>query len=48
MLATNKVKGTKFLQQNYVEQKDQELDMAARVHTADKIAKINGGARFSS
>lgn len=48
MLATNKVKGTKFLQQNYVEQKDQELDMAAKVHTADKIAKINGGARFSS
>lgn len=48
MLATNKVKGTKFVQQNYVEQKDQELDIAAKVHTANKIAKINAGARFSS
>ncbi|KHN99877.1 NADH-ubiquinone oxidoreductase 12 kDa subunit [Metarhizium album ARSEF 1941] len=48
MLATNKIKGTKFLQQNYLEQKDQELDIAAKTHTADKMAKINGGARFSA
>ncbi|KAG5946382.1 hypothetical protein E4U53_006597 [Claviceps sorghi] len=47
MLATSKIKGTKFLQQNYVEQKDHELDLAAKVHTANKIAKLNHG-RFSS
>ncbi|KAG7422063.1 hypothetical protein ACKAV7_000901 [Fusarium commune] len=47
LLKTNKIKGTKFLQQNYVDQKDQELDLAARVHTSDKIAKLNHG-RFSS
>lgn len=47
LLSTNKIKGTKFIQQNYLEQKDQELDMAARVHTTDKIAKLNHG-RFSS
>jgi hypothetical protein len=47
MLATNKVKGTKFLQQNYVEQKDHDHDLAAKVHTGDKFAKING-SRFSS
>lgn len=46
MLATNKIKGTKFIQQNYVEQKDQEIDMAANVHTNNKIAKLNEG-RFS-
>ncbi|KAF5616709.1 mitochondrial ribosomal L37p [Fusarium sp. NRRL 52700] len=47
LLKTNKIKGTKFLQQNYVDQKDQELDLAAKVHTSDKIAKLNYG-RFSS
>ncbi|KAJ9428909.1 mitochondrial ribosomal protein L37-domain-containing protein [Fusarium oxysporum] len=47
LLKTNKIKGTKFLQQNYVDQKDQELDLAAGVHTSDKIAKLNHG-RFSS
>ncbi|KAG6005399.1 hypothetical protein E4U21_000179 [Claviceps maximensis] len=47
MLATNKIKGTKFIQQNYLDQKDQELDLAAKVHTADKVAKLNHG-RFSS
>lgn len=35
------------MQQNYVDQKEQELDLAAKVHTSDKIAKINQ-ARFSS
>ncbi|KAF5706027.1 hypothetical protein FGLOB1_7663 [Fusarium globosum] len=47
LLKTNKIKGTKFLQQNYVDQKDQDLDLAAKVHTSDKIAKLNHG-RFSS
>ncbi|OAA59333.1 NADH-ubiquinone oxidoreductase 12 kDa subunit [Cordyceps fumosorosea ARSEF 2679] len=47
LLATNKIKGTKFLQQNYLEKKDEELDIAAKVHTSDKIAKLNHG-RFSS
>ncbi|KAF5676077.1 hypothetical protein FDENT_9618 [Fusarium denticulatum] len=47
LLKTNKIKGTKFLQQNYVDQKDQELDLAGKVHTSDKIAKLNHG-RFSS
>ncbi|KAF4947029.1 hypothetical protein FSARC_14058, partial [Fusarium sarcochroum] len=44
---SNKIKGTKFLQQNYVNQKDEELDRAAKVHTSDKIAKLNID-RFSS
>lgn len=47
LLASNKVKGTKFIQQNYIEQKDEELDMAAKVHTADKIRRLNDG-RFAS
>ena len=47
LLATNKVKGTKFMQQNYVYQKDEELDAAAKVHVNNKIAKMNEG-RFSS
>ncbi|QUC18785.1 uncharacterized protein UV8b_03026 [Ustilaginoidea virens] len=47
LLATNKIKGTKFIQQNYIEQKDQELDLAAKVHTSDKIRRLNQG-RFSS
>ncbi|CAG7557049.1 unnamed protein product [Fusarium equiseti] len=47
LLKTNKIKGTKFLQQNYVDQKEQDLDRAAKVHTSDKIAKMNHG-RFSS
>ncbi|KAL4730093.1 hypothetical protein ACLX1H_002123 [Fusarium chlamydosporum] len=47
LLKTNKIKGTKFLQQNYVDQKEHDLDRAAKVHTSDKIAKMNHG-RFSS
>ncbi|KZZ99090.1 Complex I subunit NDUFS6 [Moelleriella libera RCEF 2490] len=47
LLASNKIKGTKFIQQNYIEQKDEELDMAAKVHTADKIRRLNDG-RFAS
>lgn len=47
MLKTNKIKGTKFLQQNYIDQKEEELDRAAKVHTSDKLAKINQD-RFAS
>ncbi|QPC66737.1 hypothetical protein HYE67_008968 [Fusarium culmorum] len=46
-LKSNKIKGTKFLQQNYVDQKEHDLDLAAKVHTSDKIAKMNRD-RFSS
>jgi hypothetical protein len=47
LLSTNKVKGTKFLQQNYLEKKDEEMDLAANVHPSNRIAKLNEG-RFSS
>lgn len=47
LLATNKIKGTKFLQQNYIDKKDEELDLAAKVHTSDKVAQLNQG-RFAS
>jgi hypothetical protein len=46
LLAANKVKGTKFIQQNYLEKKDQDFDLERKVHTSDKIAKLNQG-RFS-
>lgn len=46
LLGKNKVKGTKFIQQNYLEQKDQEIDLERKVHPVDKIAKLNHG-RFS-
>ncbi|KAK0392590.1 hypothetical protein NLU13_2085 [Sarocladium strictum] len=46
LLANSKVKGTKGLQQNYMSQQDQDADLAAKVHTSDKIAKLNEG-RFS-
>ncbi|KAL7935308.1 hypothetical protein V8C35DRAFT_299101 [Trichoderma chlorosporum] len=46
LLSTNKVKGTKFIQQNYLEKKDQDFDLERKVHTSDKIAKLNQG-RFS-
>lgn len=47
MLKTNKIKGTKFLQQNYVTKQDEEMDRLAKVHTSDQVAKMNQ-ARFSS
>jgi hypothetical protein len=47
LLATNKIKGTKGLQQNYLEKKDEEADLAAKVHPVNKIAKLNEG-RFPS
>ncbi|PNP52347.1 hypothetical protein THARTR1_07127 [Trichoderma harzianum] len=46
LLAANKVKGTKFIQQNYLEKKDQDFDLERKVHTSDKVAKLNQG-RFS-
>ncbi|KAF4984164.1 hypothetical protein FZEAL_562 [Fusarium zealandicum] len=47
LLKSNKIKGTKFLQQNYIDQKEEELDRAAKVHTSDKLAKLNQD-RFSA
>lgn len=46
LLGANKVKGTKFIQQNYLEKKDQDFDLERKVHTSDKVAKLNQG-RFS-
>ncbi|KAK3185255.1 hypothetical protein K4F52_005955 [Lecanicillium sp. MT-2017a] len=43
LLEANKIKGTKFMQQNYLEKKDEEMDLEAKVHTSDKIAKLNQG-----
>ena len=40
LLATKKIKGTKFLQQNYITQQDQEIDLEAKVHPINKIAKL--------
>lgn len=31
------------MQQNYLEKKDEEMDLEAKVHTSDKIAKLNQG-----
>ncbi|EQK98777.1 hypothetical protein G6O67_001568 [Ophiocordyceps sinensis] len=41
LLATTKIKGTRFLQKNYIRQVDEAMDRLARVHTSDKIAKMN-------
>ncbi|CAM1506787.1 Fc.00g064280.m01.CDS01 [Cosmosporella sp. VM-42] len=46
LFKANKIKGTKFIQQNYLEKKDEEMDLEAGVHTTQKIAKINQ-ARFA-
>jgi hypothetical protein len=35
------------MQQNYLEKKDEEMDLEAKVHPSDKIAKMNQG-RFAS
>lgn len=40
MLSTNKVKGTKFQQQNYISKQDEEIDLEAKVHPINKIAKL--------
>jgi hypothetical protein len=47
LLSQSKIKGTKFLQQNYLEKKDEEMDLEAKVHPINKIAKLNE-ARFKS
>ncbi|KPM38917.1 hypothetical protein AK830_g7621 [Neonectria ditissima] len=47
LLKSNKIKGTKFIQQNYVTKQDEEMDRLAKVHTSDQVAKMNQ-ARFSS
>ncbi|PHH89151.1 hypothetical protein CDD83_6583 [Cordyceps sp. RAO-2017] len=47
LLATNRVRGPLFLQQNYITQKDEEMDLEAKVHPRDKIARMNNG-RFAS
>lgn len=47
LLATTKIKGTKFLQQNYIQKMDEEMDRLAKVHTSDKIGRINE-KRFSN
>lgn len=47
MLKSNRIKGTKFMQQNYITKKEEEIDRAAKVHTSDKIAKLNQGRHAS-
>lgn len=39
-MANKKVKGTKFLQQNYMTRRDEELDLEAKLHPINKIAKF--------
>ncbi|KOS16657.1 NADH-ubiquinone oxidoreductase 12 kDa subunit [Escovopsis weberi] len=43
LLAANKIRGTKFLQQNYMDKREEQLDLEAKVHTSDKIAKLDQG-----
>jgi hypothetical protein len=40
LLEQNKIKGTKFLQQNYITKRDEEIDLEAKVHPINKIAKL--------
>lgn len=40
LLETSKVKGTKFLQGNYITQRDQDIDLEAKVHPINKIQKL--------
>lgn len=46
-MSTNKIKGTKLLQQNYLSKKDEEMDLEAQVHPINKIARMNEG-RFAA
>ncbi|PHH73450.1 hypothetical protein CDD82_5472 [Ophiocordyceps australis] len=41
LLTTSKIKGTKFLQQNYLNKKEEEIDLEAKVHPINRIARIN-------
>ncbi|KAF4581084.1 nadh dehydrogenase [Ophiocordyceps camponoti-floridani] len=43
LFASSKLKGTKFLQQNYLDRKSEEIDLEAKVHPINKIAMINSG-----
>jgi hypothetical protein len=40
LLESNKVKGTKALQQNYITKSDEEMDLEAKVHPINKIQKL--------
>jgi hypothetical protein len=47
LLSQSRIKGTKFLQQNYLTKQDEEMDLEAKVHPINKIAKLNQD-RFAS
>lgn len=40
LLEANKIKGTKFQQQNYITKRDEEIDLEAKVHPSQKIALL--------
>lgn len=40
LLETNKIPGTKGLQLNYITKRDEEIDLEAKVHPINKIAKL--------
>jgi hypothetical protein len=40
LLESSKVKGTKFVQQNYITKRDEEIDLEAKVHPLNKIQKL--------
>jgi hypothetical protein len=45
LATTGKVKGTKFLQQNYITERDAEIDLEAKVHPINKIQKLKEDPR---
>lgn len=47
LLEANKIKGTKFLQQNYITKRDEEVDLEAKVHPINKIAKLREDPKAS-
>ena len=40
LFANNKIKGTKFIQQNYITKQDEEIDLEAKVHPINKIQTL--------
>merc|ERR1712054_113136 len=40
LLAANKIKGTKFQQQNYMTKQDEAVDLEAKVHPINRIAQL--------
>ncbi|KAK7226521.1 hypothetical protein V2G26_014524 [Clonostachys chloroleuca] len=40
LLETNKIAGTKGLQLNYITKRDEEIDLEAKVHPINEIAKL--------